>query len=161
MLPHWVKQHQPVISVPGKDHHLYAIQHVTQPNGEIVLCHGRCNQGLVHHIGASMVRFECLGCNSRCSVPLPVLDRTSPLGRCGLIKTPYPPKQCPGNWRSLTNNESEDPTPTPSADPTSSHGPSQSRPNKRPSQDLRQTAGQKRAKKKAKKAKKQEKQERV
>ena len=158
MTPEWVEQHQPVISrrgPPGGIHTTYVKKQAKKPNGKIVLCHRRCNQPLIHRLGATNIRFECLECRSRCSVPLPEIDNHSTLGRKNLVKTRYPIEQCPGNWT--------DPAPMPSPGTASSHGPSQSRPNKRPSsQDLKQTTGQEKPKpKKPKKSKKPKNQEKV
>lgn len=42
---------------------------------------------------AENVRFTCMGCGSKCSVPHVRLDRTTTLGRKGLIKTAFPQEQ--------------------------------------------------------------------
>ena len=128
----WAHRHKPVISRRCADqiHTLYSKFSFEQPGGEIVLCHRRCGQPLKSRLDVktNKVAILCPGCGSKCKVPKVVSDRTTVLGRRGIVKSAYPQTQFPTEWKNhvpsqpgLSPSFSRSVTP---ALPPSSHQPS-------------------------------------
>jgi len=96
----WAKIHQPVLSRHGDaGHTLYTKFSLAEPGGKRVVCHRTCDQVIFSRQDGKKVRMKCLGCDSRCVVPVVKSDKESFLGSVNITKVRYPPEQYPTEWR--------------------------------------------------------------
>ena len=71
------------------------------PLGKLVLCPQRCG-ALVHselNPKSTIVKFTCTKCKATCIIPYNKPRKTTPLNRCGLVKTVYPQELYPAEWK--------------------------------------------------------------
>jgi hypothetical protein len=88
----WAKAHRPVISSTRQGHVLYTRFRLEQPLGQLVLCPGRCPEGVRSKTQNDNLRFICIGCNLRCTIHKSIgqLDKSTALGRATFVKTAFP-----------------------------------------------------------------------
>ncbi|KAF9642991.1 hypothetical protein BDM02DRAFT_3192356 [Thelephora ganbajun] len=100
MTADWATMHKPVLSRWSSNHVLYTKFSISEPNGQLVICHhtGCHPVDMRSTARKENVRFICDGCGSRCSVRKVVSDRSTVLGRREFVKTEYPQKQCLMQW---------------------------------------------------------------
>ena len=94
----WAALHRPVISRKGVGHVLYTKWTMQEPMGAILMCNKTCKQVLDYSQGDTNIRYHCPACKMRCYIPLFPSDRTTALGRAGLVKTVFPQPQYPAQW---------------------------------------------------------------
>lgn len=96
----WAKVHQPVISRHGDAAHtLYTKFSLAEPGGKQVVCHRSCDQVISSKQVKEKVRMMCLGCKSKCVIPVVRSDQETFLAKVNLIKVRFPPKQYPTEWK--------------------------------------------------------------
>jgi len=111
----WAAAHQPVFSrytdpertIP--EHTLYTRFSLARPGGALVVCHLSCNQQLFFRQEKEKVKIVCLGCRSRCKVPV-VRSDGSFLGSVDIIKARYPPQCYPTEWKLASSNPPPEPS---------------------------------------------------
>jgi hypothetical protein len=109
----WVAAHGPVLSTHDHGHILYTRFSLSEPGGNVVVCHRNCVRGLEYRPGKNNVTFTCQDCKSRCKTPIIKTDETTVLGREALINTVYPQAQYPTEWRFLPSpDEANNPQPS-------------------------------------------------
>jgi hypothetical protein len=117
----WARIHKPVLSTRAQGHIQYCQFNIGEPNGQVILCPWMCKQPVNAKVGKTYVRQRCLGCGVRCSTPKVTSDRSTLLGRCGLVKTPYPREQYKAEWEPFTASLTPHTTlPLPSPNPSCS-----------------------------------------
>lgn len=108
----WVAARGPVLSTHEHGHTLYTQFSLSEPGGDIVVCHRNCLRKLVCRPSKNNVCFTCNDCGSRCKTPIIMTDKTTVLGREALINTVYPQAQYPTEWRFLPqSDEANNPQP--------------------------------------------------
>ena len=98
MTEQWAACHLPVLT-QNDQHTLYTGYHITQPDGQLVICPG-CN-GVENRkwvVRKEDVRVQCRLCDSECIVPKVVRDPTGLLGHYGLLKLRFPQEPMKVTW---------------------------------------------------------------
>lgn len=121
--------HKPIVSTKKGGHNLYTKATTSEPKGELVLCHRRCEALLDAEPRGKTVRFICTDCHSRCTIPLIKPPANTVLGSRRLVKVPYPRKLYPTEWELANDSPPSTPKqeePQPSASKEESVPPSTS-----------------------------------
>ena len=97
----WARKHRPVVT-RNNVHTLYTGYHVTEPNGEVVVCHRGCGiESRTWEVKAKEVVITCQMCQSQCTIDKLASNMGTLLGSRLLVKTPYPQRQARTIWSFL------------------------------------------------------------
>jgi hypothetical protein len=106
----WASKHLPIFS-NRRGHTLYIAQSALEPEGRPIVCHLGCKKGTRYTGKGKQVKITCHECKSVCWFNKPKPEPWSRLGAAGLVKTPFPRKPYPVQWKVNKEKKNNPPTP--------------------------------------------------